>query len=56
MSYFRTRFSSFEEFQREASWGGNTFSKEELELLQELEADDDFDQAPRSRRRRNVWD
>ncbi len=56
LSYFRTGYSSFEEFQREASWGGERLGKEELELLEELQADDDFDRKPRSARRRSVWD
>ena len=56
MSYFRTRYNSFEEFQREASWGGDRLGKEELELLEELQADDEFDRRPRNRRRRSAWD
>lgn len=52
MSYFRTRFTSFEEFQREGNFG-HELGKDELELLRELEADDEFD---RPRRRRNEWD
>lgn len=54
MSYFRTGFNSFEEFQREGMFGGDTLGKEELELLRELEAEDDFDK-PKARRR-SVWD
>lgn len=55
MSYFRTRFNSFEEFQREGLLGGESLGKEELELLRELEEDDDFDRAPRRGYRRD-WD
>ena len=51
--YFRRRFSSFEEFQREAfDYGDREFGKEELELLEELEASDEFFARPR----RSVWD
>ena len=49
MSYFRHRYSSFEEFQREGLNGGERLGKEELELLDELEAEDLF--AERVRRR-----
>ena len=56
MSYFRNSYNSFEEFQREASWGGERLGKEELELLEELQAEDDFDKRPRNGRRRSVWD
>jgi hypothetical protein len=53
--FFRTRFSSFEEFKRHA-WdhGGREFGKDELELLEELEADDEFHSRPR--RRRAPWE
>ena len=55
MSYFRTRYSSFEEFQREGLHGGERLGKEELELLEELEADELF--AERRRKRyRSPWD
>ena len=51
--YFRTRFSSFKEFQRVAfDYGGRELGKEEYELLDELEAADDFYKRPASRRRR----
>lgn len=46
MSYFRTRFANFEEFQREGFFGADVLGKEELELLQELEEDDDYDRRP----------
>lgn len=37
--YFRRRFSSFEEFQRESfDYGDREFGKDELELIEELEA------------------
>lgn len=49
MSYFRTRFTSFEEFQREGLLGGESLGKEELELLRDLEEDDEFDRLPRGR-------
>jgi hypothetical protein len=49
VSYYRHRYSSFEEFQREGLQGGERLGKEELELLEELEAEDLF--AERSRRR-----
>jgi hypothetical protein len=54
MSYFRTQYSSFEEFCREGLHGGEVLGKEELELLRELEEDDEFDR-PR-RRRKSPWD
>ena len=56
--YFRNRFSSFQEFQREGSWdrGGARaeLGKEELELLDELMADDDALYKPR--RKRQFWE
>jgi hypothetical protein len=55
MSYFRRRFSSFEEFQREAFREGDELGKDELELLQELEDEDLFDIVARHRRR-PTWD
>lgn len=54
MSYFRHRYRSFEEFQREAFVELPSLGKEELELLAELE--DDEDALRRPRRRRSVWD
>lgn len=56
MSYFRDRFSSFEEFQRETSseWG-QELGKEEIELLHEIEEQEHFDRRPRGRRR-SSWD
>ena len=52
--YFRRRFSSFEEFQREATRHHDPdLGKDELELLEELEAADDYH---RPRRRRRAWD
>ena len=48
--FFRRRFSSFEEFQRESfDFGEREFGKEELELLEELEAADEFYVQPRHR-------
>ncbi len=55
MSYFRTGYRSFQEFQREAFAELPSLGKEELELLRELEDDDDV-YAHRPRRRRSVWD
>jgi hypothetical protein len=49
LSYFRTHFTSFEEFQREGLLGGESLGKEELELLRDLEEDDEFDRLPRGR-------
>ena len=55
MSYFRQRFSTFEEFKREALAfdGRPELGKEEYELLEEMEADDDCFYRPR--RRRSSW-
>jgi len=53
MSYFRTRFTSFEEFQREGFFGSDVLGKEELELLHDLEDEEDFD---RPRRKKSNWD
>ncbi len=50
MSYFRTRFRSFEEFQREVSYHREELGKDELELLRELEDEDNFDRRPRQAR------
>jgi hypothetical protein len=50
--YFRRRFSSFEEFQRESfDYGDREFGKDEIELLEELEAADEF-----HTRSRSAWD
>ncbi len=53
MSYFRTRFSSFEEFNREGIDFGGDLGKDELELLEDLEDDDSAPYRPR--RRRSSW-
>ena len=58
MSYYRQRFTSFEEFKREAlthdgSGHAGSLGKEEYELLEELEADEHFHYRPR--RRRSSW-
>lgn len=51
--YFRRRFTSFEEFQRESfDYGDRELGKEEIELLEELQAADEFFQRPR----RSRWD
>jgi len=51
MSYFRSSFTSFEEFQRESGrdWG-HRLGKEEYELLHEIEDDDRFADRPRHSR------
>ncbi|MEM9462176.1 MAG: hypothetical protein AAGF11_48930 [Myxococcota bacterium] len=58
-TYFRTGYNTFQEFQREALSGSyshhESLGKEELELLEELEADEQFDERPR-RRPRSRWD
>jgi hypothetical protein len=54
LSYFRHRYCTFEEFQREAFVELPSLGKEELELLADLEEDDDAYHRPR--RRRSVWD
>ena len=49
--YYRRRFSSFEEFQRESfDYGDRELGKDELELIEELQAADDFYQKPRMNR------
>lgn len=52
-TYFRSGYDTFQEFQREALSGSyshhESLGKEELELLEELEAEEHFDQRPRSR-------
>lgn len=57
--YFRTGYNTFQEFQREALSGScshhESLGKEELELLEELEADELFDERPR-RPVKNRWD
>ncbi|HVH97788.1 MAG TPA: hypothetical protein VM869_03725 [Enhygromyxa sp.] len=51
--YFRRRFSSFEEFQRESfDYGDREFGKDEIELLEELETADEF-YKPRRRANRD---
>ncbi|NVB42080.1 hypothetical protein G6O69_29930 [Pseudenhygromyxa sp. WMMC2535] len=51
--YFRQRFSSFEEFQREAfDYGDRELGKDELELLEDLEAEEELFIRPRASR----WD
>lgn len=51
--YFRRRFTSFEEFQRESfDYGDRELGKDELELIEELEAADEFHKRPARRR----WD
>lgn len=61
-NFFRTGYTSFQEFQREALSGPyshhESLGKEELELLEELEADELFDVAPRRNRRKglNRWE
>ena len=52
MSYFRRRFSSFEEFQREGLVDLQPLDGGHQE---ELEADDDFYRRP-TRRRKSWWD
>ena len=58
-SYFRSGYNSFQDFQREALRGSfshhESLGKEELELLEELDADEHFDQRPR-RSLRSRWD
>lgn len=56
MSYFRTSFTSFEEFKREVLQGDlDELGKEELELLYDLEDSDNFMRpAARARRRRGT--
>ena len=56
MSYYRTGFSSFAEFKREGMFGADRLEKEELELLAELEADDDFFDPDRAKKYRSPWD
>lgn len=61
-TFFRTGYTTFQEFQREALSGSyshhESLGKEELELLEELEADDHFDVAPRRSRHHglNRWE
>ncbi len=56
-TYFRTGYQSYQEFQREALGGPSShheaLGKDELDLLDELEAEDMFDQRPR---RGSRWD
>ena len=58
MSYYRQRFNNFEEFKREAlthdrAGHSGSLGKEEYELLEEIEADENFHYRPR--RRRSSW-
>ena len=50
--YFRTRYSSYEEFQRQAfDDGGRELGKDELDLLDDLWVDDlRFEAPPETRR------
>lgn len=55
MSYFRTRFRNFEEFQREGLQSDLAdLGKDEIELLRELE--DDERRLFKPRRRRSSWE
>ncbi|MCA9693268.1 MAG: hypothetical protein R3A51_18815 [Nannocystaceae bacterium] len=56
MSYFRHRYSTFEEFQREALFHREDLGKDELELLQAMEDDDLYDRLPQNTRGRRRWD
>ncbi len=51
MSYFRNEFSSFEEFRREALQDLDDLGKEEIELMREVEAQDNFYRRPPRRGR-----
>lgn len=51
MSYFRSEFTSFEEFKREALQDFDDLGKEEIELLREVEERDNFHRRPARRRR-----
>ena len=42
MSYFRSEFTSFEEFKREALQDLDDLGKEEIELMREVEDHDNF--------------
>ena len=55
MSFFRSEFSSFEEFKRECLHDGVELGKEELELIYEVEDRDNFHRRP-PRRRRQAFD
>lgn len=56
-TYFRTGYQTYQEFQREALGGScshhEALGKEELDLLDDLEADELFDERPR---RASRWD
>ncbi|MEE9386692.1 MAG: hypothetical protein V3V08_25025 [Nannocystaceae bacterium] len=54
MSYYRSAFTSFEEFQREALAEPPHLGKDELELLEAIDAADNFDQ--RADGRANWWE
>ena len=51
MSYFRTEFTSFEEFKREALQNLDDLGKEEIELMREVELRDNFHRRPPRRGR-----
>lgn len=51
MSYFRSEFTSFEEFKREALQDFDELGKEEIELLREVELRDNFHRRPPKGRR-----
>lgn len=55
MSYFRTEFTSFEEFKREALQDLDDLGKEEIELMREVEDHDNFHRRP-ARGRRPFYD
>lgn len=56
-TYFRTGYQTYQEFQREALSGSyshhESLGKDELDLLDDIEADDLFDQPVR---RNSRWD
>ena len=56
-TYFRTGYQTYQEFQREALGGSHShhesLGKDELDLLEDLEADERFDERPR---RSSRWD
>jgi|JI10StandDraft_1071094.scaffolds.fasta_scaffold166239_2 hypothetical protein len=55
MSYFRSEFTSFEEFKREALQDLDDLGKEEIELMREVEDHDNFHRRP-ARGRRPFYD
>lgn len=54
MSYFRSEFTSFEEFKREGLRDSVELGKEELELIFEVEDRDNFHRRPPRRRRHTL--